>query len=135
MVLEELGGRISRALAQMSSASVVDEKVLNDCIKEIATALLQADVNVSNVAKLRDNVKNKVKLDEVGAGLNKQKIIEKAVFDELCGMLDAGSDQKAGAKKMEPKKGRPNIVMFVGLQVSRELLAEGRCGTCGAAQH
>lgn len=128
MVLEELGSKISNALAQMSSASVIDDAVLGECLKEIATALLQADVNVTNVARLRDNVKKKVKLDEVGAGLNKRKIIEKAVFDELCGMLDASgadasssssaSSSAAKVKRYEPKKGKPNVVMFVGLQVN-----------------
>jgi hypothetical protein len=34
-----------------------------------------------------------------------------AVFDELCSMLDGGDP-----KKTELKKGKPNVVMFVGLQ-------------------
>ena len=47
-----------------------------------------------------------------GAGLNKRKIIEKSVVDELCAMVDSGGDVKA----VELKKGQPNVVMFVGLQ-------------------
>jgi hypothetical protein len=34
-----------------------------------------------------------------------------AVFDELCAILDGGD-----SKKTELKKGKTNIVMFVGLQ-------------------
>lgn len=41
MVLAELGGSISRALQQMSNATIIDEKVLNDCSNEITRALLQ----------------------------------------------------------------------------------------------
>ena len=52
--------------------------------------------------------------------LNKRKIIEKAVVDELCAMLDSGADEK----KLELKKGQPNVVMFVGLQGS------GKTTTC-----
>ena len=48
----------------------------------------QADVNVKMVIGLRKNVKNRVNLTEVAAGLNVRRIIEKAVFDELCAMLD-----------------------------------------------
>ena len=47
-----------------------------------------------------------------GVGLNKRKIIEKAVVDELCAMVDSGGSAKA----VELKKGQPNVVMFVGLQ-------------------
>ncbi|KAF3327557.1 hypothetical protein FCM35_KLT07675 [Carex littledalei] len=44
MVLAQLGGSISRALQQMSNATVIDEKVLNECLNEISRALLQSDV-------------------------------------------------------------------------------------------
>lgn len=131
MVLEELGSRIAGALSQLSNTSVIDETVLNECLKEIATALLQADVNVKHVAKLREEVKKKVKIDDVAAGLNKRKIIEAAVFEGLCQMLDAGLPRpdKSGkrptsASAFDPKKGQPNIVMFVGLQ------GAGKTTTC-----
>ncbi len=42
MVLNELGARIGAALAQMSNAATIDEKVLDDCLKEISNALVQA---------------------------------------------------------------------------------------------
>ncbi len=41
MVLNELGNRIGAALAAMSNATVIDEGVLDACLKEICTALLQ----------------------------------------------------------------------------------------------
>eukprot|EP00887_Chlorella_sp_A99_P003170 scaffold9.g3170.t1 len=114
MVLAELGQRISSALSSLNNVAVVDEAVLDACLKEIATALLQADVNVRLVANLRSNVKKRVNMEQLAAGLNKQRIIEKAVFDELCAMLDGGDP-----KKLELKRGKPNTVMFVGLQGGR----------------
>ena len=53
-----------------------------------------------------------------GAGLNKRKIIEKAVFDELVALVSGGMDPKESAKKQDLKKSKPNVVMFVGLQGS-----------------
>lgn len=47
MVLADLGSRISRALHTMSNATVIDEAVLDACLKEICTALLQARLAVS----------------------------------------------------------------------------------------
>lgn len=131
MVLQELGSQISKALASVQEATVVDEKVLDACLKEISTALLQADVNIKLVFNMRANVKKRVDSD-TGAGLNKRKIIEKAVFDELCAMLNSGIETKDTGKKKEEKdlkKGKPNVVMFVGLQGS------GKTTTCMKYAH
>lgn len=75
---------------------------------------------VMQVLNLRNNVKTRANNAEKGAGLNKRKVIEKSVADELCAMLDSGVDEK----KLEIKKGQPNVVMFVGLQGS------GKTTTC-----
>ncbi|KAL6779796.1 SRP54 [Auxenochlorella protothecoides x Auxenochlorella symbiontica] len=124
MVLAELGQRVTQALASLSAAPVIDEAVLDACLKEIAAALLQADVNVRLVASLRNNVKKRVNVSELGRGLSKQRIIEKAVFDELCSMIEGGQ-----AAQQEFKKGRTNIVMFVGLQ------GAGKTTTCTKYAH
>ncbi|MED6171507.1 hypothetical protein PIB30_041261 [Stylosanthes scabra] len=118
MVLAQLGGSISRALHQMTNATVIDDKVLNDCLKEITRALLRADVQSNLVDDMHTNIKNIVNLQHLAAGLNKRKIIQQAVFDELCKMLDAGKPS------FTPKKGKSSVVMFVGLQGS------GKTTTC-----
>ncbi len=78
MVLNEMGQKISQALAFMNNAETLDEKVLDACLKEVCTALLQADVNAKLVFGLRTNVKTRAANADKGAGLNKRKIIEKA---------------------------------------------------------
>jgi len=40
MVLAELGTKISNALSKLNKVTVIDEEVLSQCLKEIATALL-----------------------------------------------------------------------------------------------
>jgi signal recognition particle subunit SRP54 len=118
MVLAELGQSITSALAKAATSRTLDQSILDEILKEIATALLQADVNVKLVAQLRNNVKRKVNMDDMAGGLNKQRVIEQAVFSELCAILDPGT------KKLEPKKGKTNVVMFVGLQ------GAGKTTTC-----
>jgi signal recognition particle GTPase len=49
---------------------------------------LQADVNVKLVMGLRSNVKKRVNIADVPAGLNVRRLIEKAVYDEMVSMLD-----------------------------------------------
>ncbi|CAL5440110.1 unnamed protein product [Camellia sinensis] len=111
MVLAQLGDSISRALQQMSNATIIDEKVLNECLNEITRALLQADVQFKLVRDMQTNIKKIVNLDDLAAGHNKRKIIQQAIFNELCKMLDLGKPS------FTPKKGKASVVMFVGLQV------------------
>ncbi|KAL0415365.1 UNVERIFIED_CONTAM: Signal recognition particle protein 2 [Sesamum latifolium] len=118
MVLAQLGGSISRALQQMSNATIIDEKVLNDCLNEITRALLQADVQFKLVRDMQANIKKIVNLDDLAAGHNKRKIIQQAIFNELCKILDPGKPS------FTPKKGKTSVVMFVGLQGS------GKTTTC-----
>ncbi|KAI3455300.1 hypothetical protein Pfo_011963 [Paulownia fortunei] len=118
MVLAQLGGSISRALQQMSNATIIDEKVLNDCLNEITRALLQADVQFKLVRDMQINIRKIVNLDGLAAGHNKRKIIQEAIFNELCKVLDPGKPS------FTPKKGKTSVVMFVGLQGS------GKTTTC-----
>lgn len=111
MVLNELGGKISAALKALTSQKVVDEKALEALLKEVCAALLQSDVNVKLVQELRKNIKASVKFDEEsGTALNRKRILQKAVMDELRRLVDPG------VVAWQPKKGRVNILMMVGLQ-------------------
>ena len=56
MVLAELGKKINSALAKLNRATVIDEQLVKEISGEITTALLQADVNVKFVKKLRDSI-------------------------------------------------------------------------------
>ena len=77
MVLAQLGGSIARALARMKGATVVDEKVLAECLNEISRALLQADVRFETVRDVKANIKSIVNLDALAAGTDKRRIIHK----------------------------------------------------------
>jgi len=87
-------------------------------IKEICAALLEADVNVKLVGNLRKSIKQAVNFKELAPGVNKKRLIQKAVFDELVKLVDPH------AEPFKPKKGKPNVIMFVGLQGS------GKTTTC-----
>ena len=110
MVLAELGASITSALAKATRAKSVDSELLDSILKEISTALLSADVNVKLVATLRTNIKKRVNLEELGSGLNVERVINEAVYRELVAILDPG------VPKRSPKRGKQNVVMFVGLQ-------------------
>jgi hypothetical protein len=56
-------------------------------LREICTALLEADVNVKLVKRLRENIKSVIDFEEMAAGLNKRRMIQSAVFNELCKVI------------------------------------------------
>ena len=116
MVLGELGNALAGALRKLGEHTVVDEEVMDACLKEVTKALLQADVNVQYVVQMKKNIVKAVNIQELAAGLNARKLLEKAVFTELCAMLEGGRLKEEPKKKYAPTKGKPNVVMFVGLQ-------------------
>ncbi|XP_013392362.1 signal recognition particle 54 kDa protein [Lingula anatina] len=118
MVLADLGRKITNALRSISNATVINEEVLNSMLKEICTALLEADVNIKLVKQLRENVRAVIDFDEMAAGLNKRRMIQSAVFQQLVKLIDPG------VKAWQPTKGKNNVIMFVGLQGS------GKTTTC-----
>ena len=87
-------------------------------IKEICSALLEADVNVKLVGNLRKSIKSAVDLKSTDPSVNKKRLIQKTVYDELVKLVDPHSEP------FKPKKGKSNVIMFVGLQ------GAGKTTTC-----
>ena len=110
MVLADLGSKIAVALRKMTQTTIIDQTVMNDMLSEICKALLQADVNIAQVKHLREQVKQGVDIEQMAGGINKRKVLEQSVINELCSMLDPGRLPYA------PKKKQANVIMFVGLQ-------------------
>lgn len=57
MVLADLGRKIRNAIGKLGQATVINEEELNSMLKDVCTALLEADVNIRLVKQLKDNVK------------------------------------------------------------------------------
>lgn len=119
MVLAELGGKLRESLRKLhsqdaSSSSEQDHTArVTALVGEIARALIESDVNVKLVMKLRDNILQKAKaLDASKAGNNLPKLVQQIVVDELVALVTP-----TGANKPYTlRRGKPNILLFVGLQ-------------------
>ncbi|KAG8410941.1 Signal recognition particle [Metarhizium acridum] len=118
MVLQDLGRRINAAVTNLTRDQNLDEKAFDNMLKEICSALLEADVNVKLVMQLRKSIKSTVNFKDLPPAVNKKRLIQKAVFDELVQLVDPH------AEPFKPKKGKPNVIMFVGLQ------GAGKTTTC-----
>ncbi|KAH7136393.1 SRP54-type protein [Dactylonectria macrodidyma] len=118
MVLQDLGRRINSAVSNLTREQNLDEKAFDAMLKEICAALLEADVNVRLVGQLRKSIRATVNFKDIPPAVNKKRLIQKTVFDELVKLVDPH------AEPFRPKKGKTNVIMFVGLQ------GAGKTTTC-----
>ena len=117
MVLQELGQKIKDALNKLNKSDNIDQKLLKEMLTTLSIALIKSDVNLHLVKKLTSNIQSKFDEIQEETG-NKKLMIQKAVVKELQNMLT--SKKKAYVMV----RGKPNVVMFVGLQGS------GKTTTC-----
>ena len=86
----------------------VDEKLVNELVKEIQRSLLQADVNVKLVFELSNKIKERALKQEPPAGLTKKEYLINIVYEELAAFL-GGEGHKIDVKK------KPFKIMLCGL--------------------
>ena len=121
MVLAELGGKLRDSLRKLhTNSGHVTQAHLNTLLSEITRALIESDVNVKLVMKLRDNVKTQVENliedddnnddNAETRASNVSKTVQKAVVEELVQLL------QPSRKPYQLKRGKPNVILFVGLQ-------------------
>ncbi len=97
----------------MTRATTIDEKAFNTLLSTITKALLGADVDFAMVAQLQKNIRAKVNISEEAAQSNLKKLIHTTVIHEMYKLLDSG-----GSTPYQLRKGKSNVIMFVGLQGS-----------------
>ncbi|MDO8741504.1 MAG: signal recognition particle protein Srp54 [Candidatus Woesearchaeota archaeon] len=108
MVLDSLGSALRNTLQKITKALFVDERLINELIKDIQKALLAADVNVKLVFDLTKKIKERALKEEAPSGLTKKEYLIKIVYDELANFL-GGEGAKIDIVK------RPFKIMLVGL--------------------
>ena len=119
MVLEKLGDSLKNTLQKIAKAIFVDDKLINELVKEIQRALLQADVNVQLVFDLTNKIKDRIKKEETPSGLTKKEHLVNIVYDELVNFL--GKEEY----KIELKE-KPFKIMLLGLFGSGKTTTAGK---------
>src|SRR3990167_6323914 len=87
MVLDKLSDSLKNTLQKIAKSLFVDEKLINELIKDIQRALLQSDVNVKLVFDLTERIKKRALEEEAPKGLTKKEQIINSVYDELVNFL------------------------------------------------
>ncbi|MBI4447790.1 signal recognition particle protein [Candidatus Woesearchaeota archaeon] len=110
MVLEKLGSALKDSLSKIARSMFVDEKLIDELVRDIQRALLQADVNVKLVFELSKKIKQRALEETPPKGISQREHIIKVVYEELVKFL---GEEKAEIKIDKTKK--PFKIMMMGL--------------------
>jgi len=122
MAFENLQEKFQRFIKKIKGESKLTPKNMDDMLKEVRIALLEADVNYKVVKEFVNNVKEKALGQEVYTKLNPSEMVIKIVRDELVELL--GSDNS----ELHYNRNKPTIIMLVGLQGSGKTTTAAKLG-------
>ena len=120
MAFESLSEKLSGIFKKIRGQARLTESNMDDMLKEIRIALLEADVNFKVVKEFTNNIKEKAIGQEVLSKLNPGQMLVKIVHDELVELL--GSDDS----EIHYANTRPTVIMMVGLQGSGKTTSTGK---------
>ncbi|MBT7553627.1 signal recognition particle protein Srp19, partial [bacterium] len=118
MVLEKLGDSLKSTLSKITKSVFVDEKLINELVKDIQRALLQSDTNVQLVFDLSKRIKERAK-EKTTPGLTKREQLVNIVYEELTNFLGKETHEISISKK-------PTQIMLVGLFGSGKTTTTGK---------
>lgn len=104
-MLDKLSGTLKKVTDKIANAIFLDKNLVDQIVKDLQRALIEADVNVSLVLQLTQKIK-KESLDERIKGIEKKEHLIKLLHDELLKILGTNKEIVLGKK---------NTFMFVGL--------------------
>lgn len=110
-MLEEISERLKKAIERIKNRVYIDEKSLNEVLREIQKALILADVNVKIVFGLTNRIKERFKTEKPPHELTVKEYVIKIIFDELVKILGEEKNELMITKK-------PFKIMFIGLEGS-----------------
>ena len=118
-MFENLGDRLQSVVNKIKGYGTITESNIDECVREIRLALLEADVNYKVVKEFVNNVKEKALGTEVTKSLKPGEQFVKILKDELVELL-------GGEKEDLYISGHPSILMLVGLQGSGKTTTIGK---------
>ncbi len=105
MVLDKLSSMLKKTTDKIANAIFLDKNLVDNIIKDLQRALIEADVNVKLVLEITQKIKKEA-LDERLKGIDKKEHIIKLLHDELRSIL--GEEKTINLEKN-------NTFMMLGL--------------------
>lgn len=122
-MFESLAEKLTTAFARLRGQGRLTADDINDALRQVRLALLEADVNFRVVKDFVARVRDRATGQEVLESLNGVQSVIRIVHDELTQLLGGAGVRLAFAPKP------PTVIMLCGLQGS------GKTTTCGKLAH
>src|SRR5438067_5017350 len=119
-MFENLQEKLQRAFKTLRGEAVLNEENIQEALRQIRLALLEADVNFKVVKQLVDKIQDKALGKDVMTALAPGEQVIKIVRDELVEML--GQD----TAKLKFGSQPPTVVLMAGLQGSGKTTTSGK---------
>jgi signal recognition particle subunit SRP54 len=119
-MFENLSEKLQRAFKNLRGQGKLTEENIQEALKEIRMALLEADVHFKVVRELVEHIREKAIGAEVMTALSPAEQVVKIVHDELIDLL--GKD----TAKLKFASQPPTVVLMAGLQGSGKTTTSGK---------
>ena len=107
-MLDRLGTSLKDALKKLAGKTVVDRAAVDELVKDLQRALIQADVNVKLVMALSQAIKTRSLEEEPPKGMSVREHVLRIVYQELVRLMGSTGEVKLG----------PQVILMAGLQGS-----------------
>jgi len=107
-MLDRLGTSLKDALKKLAGKTVVDRAAVEELVKDLQRALIQADVNVKLVMVLSQAIKTRSLEEDPPKGMSVREHVLRIVYQELVRLMGPTGEVKLG----------PQVILMAGLQGS-----------------
>ena len=121
MIFESLSDRLQETFKKLRGHGKLTEDDVNEAMRDVRMALLEADVNFKVVKNFVKTVEEKCVGEEVLNGLNPSQTVIKVVNDELTSLMGSETTEVA----FRPGK-EITVIMMVGLQGAGKTTASAK---------
>ena len=120
IMFETLSTKLTDVLHKLGNKGRLTEKEIDEALRDIRRALLEADVNYKVARTFVNSVKEKVMDDEILTSISAGQHIVKVTHDELIAIL-GGNDSS-----LEVNAKSPTVILMVGLNGSGKTTTSGK---------
>ncbi len=122
MIFESLSDRLQETFKKLRGHGKLTEDDVNDAMREVRMALLEADVNFKVVKQFIKTVKERAIGQDILETLTPAQVVIKIVDEELTNLM-GGTQSRIN---MSPNP--PTVIMMVGLQGAGKTTSAGKLG-------
>jgi len=119
-MFENLSEKLQRTFKNLRGQGTISEENMQEALREIRVALLEADVNLNVVKELIEHIRAKAMGQEVMTALSPTEQVIKIIRDELIAIL--GKDTARFQFASRP----PTVILMAGLQGSGKTTTSGK---------